>query len=130
MENRPHLGALNLKAQGAHKRVLFVCSGGMLRSATSAQFMSALGDWNTRNAGTMPSALPPVHANLVEWAEIIYCMEDHHAEFMAEEFPWAQAKIRTLDIPDQYFYRDPKLIQLLHEKFAKEIKEAASHVDP
>src|SRR5258708_38492383 len=88
MADRPHLGMLNLKAQGSHKRALFVCSGGMLRSATSAHFMAALGDWNTRNAGTMHSALPPVHPNLVEWAEVIYCMEDEHAQFVANEFPW------------------------------------------
>lgn len=130
MADRPHLGALNLAAQGAHKRALFVCSGGMLRSATSAHFMAAMGDWNTRNCGTMASALPPMHANLMEWAEVIYCMEDHHAESVTNQFPWAQGKIKVLNIKDIYVYRDPKLVQLLHEIFEKEVKEAASHVDP
>jgi len=130
MADRPHLGSLNLAAQGSHKRVLFVCSGGMLRSATSAHFMAAVGDWNTRNCGTMSSALPPMHANLMEWAEVIYCMESEHAQAVTNQFPWAQAKVKVLNIKDKYFYRDPALINLLHEIFEKEIAEAASHVDP
>jgi predicted protein tyrosine phosphatase len=128
MADRPHLGSLNLAAQGTHKRALFVCSGGMLRSATCAHMMAAVADWNTRNCGTMSSALPPMHGNLMEWAETIYCMERHHAEAVAAEFPWAQNKIVVMGIPDRFPYRDPELINLIGNYFKDAIKEAEKNV--
>lgn len=121
---RPHLGQLNLAAQGGYRRALFVCSGGMLRSATSAQWAASELDWNTRSAGTMDAALPPVHPNVVEWAQVIYCMEQHHAGAVAGLFPWAKDKIQVLNIPDVFHYRAPKLIALLEQLFAKELSEA------
>jgi len=125
MEERPHLGQLNLAAQGNFKRALFVCSGGMLRSATAAQWaVTALG-WNTRNCGTMEAALPPAHANLIEWADSIYCMEDHHKDAIVNRFPWAVDKITVLNIPDIFNYRAPNLIRMLENAFAEESSVAA-----
>lgn len=124
MPEQPHLGNLNLKAQGDYKRVLFVCTGGMLRSATAAQYLAAVANWNTRNAGTMEGALPTVNEYLVQWAEVIYCMEDHHAEYVKQNFEWAKDKVRVLGIRDMFPYRDPELVEILSQKFAKEIKEA------
>jgi predicted protein tyrosine phosphatase len=127
MTAEPHLGNLNLKAQGDYKRVLFVCTGGMLRSATAAHMMAAVADWNTRNAGTMDGALPTVNEYLVAWAEAIYCMEPRHADAVSAAFPWAVPKIKVLGIPDRFPYRDPELVDILNDKFAKEIKEAQAH---
>lgn len=124
MADRPHLGSLNLAAQGSHKRALFICSVGMLRSATCAHMMAAVADWNTRSCGTMASALPPLHANLMEWAEDIYCMQAEHAKAVEDQFPWAMSKVKVLNIPDQFMYRDDRLINIIHEKFKKEIEEA------
>lgn len=122
-EVQPHLGQLNLEAQGHYKRALFVCSGGMLRSATAAQWAAAVLDWNTRNCGTAEAALPPAHANLLEWAQIIYCMEDRHREALASRFPWAQEKMQVLGIPDVFEYRHPQLLALLEKHFADEMPE-------
>lgn len=118
--DRPHLGQLNLAAQGDYKRVLFVCSGGMLRSATCAHWAFANKDWNTRSAGTMDAALPPVHANVVEWAETIYCMEDAHATIVKCKFPWAADKVKVLNIPDRFYYRNPKLIEHIKKALENE----------
>jgi predicted protein tyrosine phosphatase len=115
--NRPHLGQLNLAAQGNYKRVLFVCSGGMLRSATAAHWAASALEWNTRNCGTMDEALPPAHVNLLEWAERIYCMEDRHRSSLIDQFPWAQQKMEVLNISDIYCYRDPDLIAELARRF-------------
>ncbi len=119
--DEPHLGQLNLGAQGAYKRALFVCSGGMLRSATAAQWASATLEWNTRNCGTMTAALPPAHENLLAWAEVIYCMEDHHQVDLAHRFPWAREKMQVLSIPDVFCYRDPALVATLEDRFATDI---------
>lgn len=120
MTERPHLGQLNLAAQGDYKRVLFVCSGGMLRSATCAHWATVFKEWNTRSAGTMDAALPPVHPNVVEWAEVIYCMEDTHAAQVKKLFPWAAEKIKVLNIPDRFCYRDPELIKRIEKALANE----------
>lgn len=117
IEQRPHLGQLNLAAQGNYKRALFVCSGGMLRSATAAQWAASKLDWNTRNCGTMDAALPPAHANLLEWADTVYCMENHHKEALLEKFPWAIDKIVVMDIPDIFNYRSSELVELLEKYF-------------
>lgn len=125
MAQRPHLGQLNLQAQGPNRRVLFVCSGGMLRSATSAHWAASILDWNTRSAGTMDAALPPIHKNLAEWAEVIYCMEPEHAAYVKKKFPWAKDKVEVLDIPDCFYYRHPKLVELLEQRFAEELKKVS-----
>lgn len=118
IEERPHLGQLNLAAQGNYKRALFVCSGGMLRSATAAQWAASALHWNTRSCGTMEAALPPVHANLMEWADVVYCMEDHHKEQLRDKFPWAAEKIVVMDIPDIFGYRSTELVEKLEVYFS------------
>lgn len=120
-ETPPHLGQLNLGAQGDFKRVLFVCSGGMLRSATAAQWASAALDWNTRNCGTLDDALPPVHPNLLAWAQVIYCMEPHHRDTIVGRYPWAAGKIEVLHVPDNFEYRHPELVRWFEKRFANEI---------
>jgi protein-tyrosine phosphatase len=117
-----HLGQLNLEAQGNFKRVVFVCTGGMLRSATAAQWAASALDWNTRSCGTRDSALPPAHANLMEWADVIYCMEDHHRASLVSQFPWAEQKIQVLNIPDLFEYRHPTLVTMLERHFAADIQ--------
>ncbi len=116
-DERPHLGQLNLEAQGDFKRALFVCTGGMLRSATAAQWAACVLNWNTRSCGTRDIALPPPHPNLMEWAEEVYCMEEAHREELAKRFPWAQKKLVVLNIPDTFYYRDPDLVALLEKRF-------------
>lgn len=121
IEQRPHLGQLNLAAQGNYKRALFVCSGGMLRSATASQWAACTLHWNTRNCGTMEAALPPAHANLLEWAEIVYCMEERHKAELIERFPWAEPKTVVMEIPDIFSYRSPELLALLENYFATDL---------
>ncbi len=123
VESRPHLGQLNLEAQGAYKRALFVCSGGMLRSATAAQWAAVALNWNTRNCGTWEAALPPPHANLLEWAQVVYCMEEHHRAALVKRFPWAEPKMQVLGIPDDFYYRSPQLVELLEQYFAADLPE-------
>jgi len=69
--------------------------------------------------------LPPAHANLIEWADSIYCMEDHHKDAIANRFPWAVDKITVLNIPDIFNYRAPNLIRMLENAFAEEFSVAA-----
>lgn len=105
--------------QGPAKRALFVCTGGILRSATGAH-LGAIRGWNTRSCGIMDEAIPPVHQNLLEWAQEIFCLEQHHANHIEDLFPGAYGhKIQVLGIPDNFAYRDPELVRLISERLDK-----------
>jgi predicted protein tyrosine phosphatase len=117
--------------QGKYHRALFLCSAGLLRSATSASIFSGKPYlFNTRNAGTSPEyALIDVSIPLIVWADGIYLMEDNnnrelqrfmHEEGCTPEFvAIVNAKAHVLNIPDNFAYRDPKLIRLLKAAMKK-----------
>lgn len=98
--------------QGNYPRALFVCSAGMLRSATACHVMAGHG-WNTRCAGTEEYAIQPLHPNTMDWAQEIYCMEAYHADHIPDRF---KDKVIVLDILDVYTYRHPDLIAVIEEK--------------
>lgn len=107
--------------QGAYKKALFVCTGGILRSATAAHVAASEKGWNTRSCGIMDESIPPVHPNLLEWADTIYCLEAHHRDFINAEFNGKYAgKITVLGIRDNYEYRNDELKQLVREKLTGE----------
>lgn len=113
--------------QGNYKKVLFVCSAGLLRSATAAHVFSGEPyNWNTRTAGvSVEYALNPVTEALLEWADKVYCMEPEHLEDLKHIFGdivddllerRGNDFIEVLNIPDTFPYRDPQLVKLLQEK--------------
>ena len=57
------------------KRVLCLCSAGLLRSARLAQILQQEYNYNTRNAGVADYALIPVNTALLKWADEIVCVE-------------------------------------------------------
>lgn len=105
--------------QGSRKKALFVCTGGILRSPSAAHFASDAKGWNTRSCGIIPEAIPPMHINLLEWADEIYCLEPCHAQFIRQEYGHDyEQKIRVLNIPDVYEYREPRLLAQLAERLS------------
>jgi predicted protein tyrosine phosphatase len=113
--------------QDKYKRVLFLCSAGILRSATAAHVFSAEPyNWNTRTAGvSIRHALNPVSEALLNWADKVYCMENenyHELEYIFEDTlndlleEKGKDFIKVLNIPDTYPYRDPELVELLKQK--------------
>jgi predicted protein tyrosine phosphatase len=106
--------------QGDYKRVLCVCSAGILRSATAAHILCQDPyHFNTRNVGTASYALIPLTEDLIQWADEIVCMEPEHEIVVRQKMiDWAFNKpIVTLHIEDIYEYRDPKLIKLIQQKY-------------
>ena len=66
--------------QGNTKKVLTVCSAGLLRSATLQNFLIKEYGYNVRNCGTEGSyALIPISEALVKWAdEIVFVSIDNY----------------------------------------------------
>ena len=74
-------------------RVLFICSQNKLRSPTAEQVFA---DWpgiDCMSAGTNRGAETQLTPKLVEWANIIFAMEEQHQCKFAERFrPQLKAK--------------------------------------
>ena len=104
--------------QGDYQRVLFVCSAGLLRSATGATVGSQL-DLNTRNCGSEHYALIPLSVNLINWAQKIYFVNEYNLLSAIETFEhnpeildMLEAKSVTLDLEDTYDYMNPELVAI------------------
>ena len=106
--------------QGDYKRVLTVCSANMLRSPTIAHVLSAEPyNFNTRSAGVAGFALIPVTEELLMWADEVVCADTEHALYIRDKLMQYQLDkpIVNLNIPDIYEYRNPKLIELIKERY-------------
>lgn len=107
--------------QGTDKRLLFVCSAGLLRSATGANLYAKKGH-NTRNCGTHEYALIPLSVNLIAWADnIIFVNGDNYKKalnvFEGDDMVHMLIeKSYVLNIPDIFAYNDPMLIRFLEEQ--------------
>ena len=103
--------------QGKYKRVLCVCSAGILRSATTALVLSQEPfNFNTRSAGVEYYALIPVTEVLLEWAEEIVCMTKEHQKQLKN---MTEKPIKCLNIPDSYEYRNKELEKMIKENYAQ-----------
>ena len=111
-------GVINNPYQGMDKKVLFVCSAGILRSATAARIYGR--KYNTRCAGTgLQYALIPLNEILMEWADEIVFVNPYNydqAGFYFDLVPYMD-KIKVLDIPDEYEHMDPRLIDHFYQQY-------------
>jgi len=99
--------------QGDFKRVLCVCSAGLLRSPTIAYVLSNNG-YNTRAAGVHDYALVEVDEVLIQWADIIVFAAAEHHKVLKDSLEGKE--VYVLNIPDMYPFRDPKLVEIINEK--------------
>jgi predicted protein tyrosine phosphatase len=104
----------NNQYQGPEKRLLFVCSVGMLRSPTFADVATKLG-FNARSCGTSKEALIPLSVNLILWADkIIFMNRENYLEAKEtfEPVDWVSnidEKKIILGIEDDYARNDAYL---------------------
>ena len=103
--------------QGQYPKILCVCSAGLLRSPTLAYVLSNKG-CNTRAAGVHDYALVPVDNVLAEWADQIICVEPYIRNTLLAALPEYENKCIALNIPDNFEYRAPELIQIIEEQLA------------
>ena len=111
-------GVVSNPYQGDDKKVLFVCSMGILRSATGARLYAP--KYNTRSAGSWGDALIPLTPILIAWAnEIVFVNKENYdnacSEFGEEVFKETPTKV--LDIPDKYPHMHPSLVAEFERKY-------------
>lgn len=118
---RNRLGNCHNPYQGKSKRVLTICSAGLLRSPTAAWVLSnEPWSFNTRSCGYNDEyALILVDQVLLEWADEIVVMDEiqqFHVNNMLSRFDYDKP-VHNLNIEDDYSFRDPELVEILHAKF-------------
>lgn len=107
-------------SQGETKKVLTVCSAGLLRFATLQNMLIKEYGYNVRNCGTVESyALIPISEALVKWAdEIVFVNEENYNHVKHElDALGISHKCYVLDIPDMYSFNDPELIRICKEQY-------------
>jgi predicted protein tyrosine phosphatase len=104
-------------------KVLFVCSRNQWRSPTAEQVWQRHPKVHARSGGTSPSARHHVSAEDIQWADVIFVMEDKHkSRLLAEHRRLLLHKtIHMLDIPDQYRYMDPALVDELQTSVSQRL---------
>ena len=111
-------GVVRNPYQGKDKKVVFICSMGILRSATGARIYAH--KYNTRTAGSYPDALVPLTPMLIAWAdELVFVNRDNY-EFIRgiyDDNPEIIKKSTVLNIPECYQHMHPELIKSFKEQY-------------
>lgn len=104
-------------------RVLFICSQNRLRSPTAEQVFSQHQGLECASAGLNNDAENPVTPELLDWAEVVFVMERAHRNKLNAKFKGylRNARVICLDIPDEFEFMDPKLVQLLKVKVSRHL---------
>lgn len=108
------------------KKLLFLCSRNKLRSPTAEAVFAEYAELEVESAGLDRYAEVPVSTEAIEWADMIFVMEKSHKSKLSKNFqPFLKGKrVICLDIPDDYEYMEPALIELLKQKVLPLLKIA------
>ncbi|MEG4348117.1 methyltransferase domain-containing protein [Microcoleus sp. LAD1_D5] len=101
-------------------KILFVCSQNKWRSLTAEKICEKVSGYSVRSAGTEKGARIRVTEGLLGWADWIFVMEKKHGDRLRSKFPESieGKKVICLQIPDNYEYMEPELVELLQAKLS------------
>src|SRR3954447_22480032 len=102
------------------QKLLFVCSRNRIRSLTAEKLFASSPHYQVRSVGTQPDARVVATEGHLGWADIIFCMEKSHLNRLRRKFPEAlgDKHVVCLQIPDDYSYMEPSLIDELRAKLS------------
>lgn len=108
--------------QGKTRKVLCVCSAGLLRSPTLANVLHKELGYNTRAVGTAKNfALIPLSEALIAWADEIVFTDTACLDYLdtetEEEIGLYECPVFVLDIPDVHNYGDAELEKACLEQY-------------
>ncbi len=112
--------------QGKAKKVLCVCSAGLLRSPTLAWILSNEPfNYNTRAVGTSNDyALIALDEVQLQWADAVVFVDDNNHISACYDFKELIDNMEhyVLDIPDIYKFRHPKLVEIATQQLKEAFK--------
>lgn len=100
------------------RHLLFICSQNRLRSPTAEAVFAKFSGVDVDSAGLNHDAVVPLSPEQLKWADVIFVMETAHREKLRRKYKrhLNGQRVIVLNIPDNYDYMDPALIELLKIK--------------
>jgi predicted protein tyrosine phosphatase len=100
------------------RRVLFVCRLNRSRSATAERVFCKRPDLEVRSAGTSSDAMVRVNRRMLDWADVVFIMDEDQRNSLGQMFPShpALGRLVCLEIPDDFTFLEPALVQILEER--------------
>lgn len=82
------------------------------------------------SAGLNPDAENPLTSDLLEWADLVFVMEERHRRRPSKGFsPWLKDKrVISLDNPDDYEFMAPELVELLEKRVTGHLPQGGSRI--
>lgn len=98
--------------------ILFVCSRNQWRSPTGEEVLRNRSGVEVRSAGTSRNARRRLTLVDIRWADLILVMEEKHKSRIRADFrdEVTFKALHVLDIPDDYGFMDPELVEIIREK--------------
>lgn len=99
-------------------KLLFVCTVNYIRSATAHEIYRDDARFEVQSAGTSRLARQRLTPALLAWADAVIVMEKRHRDVIRRQYPavYRQKRVACLQLPDDYLYMEPQLIEVLRER--------------
>ena len=98
------------------KNLLFICSGGLDRSPCAEALFENSERYDAKSAGIGPLTENPVTKEMIDWADVIFCMESEHQRLLFKKFDNIDKEIVVLGVSNEFCRYDPELEKVLREK--------------
>lgn len=107
-------------------RLLFICSQNKIRSLTAEHMLQGVPGYSVKSAGTEPRSRIRVNEGHIGWADIIFVMEKKHLRILEDNFQETLngKRLICLNIPDEFIYMEPDLIDELKAGISQHIELA------
>lgn len=114
-----------MKRDSIPLKVLFICTFNMMRSVTAENIFRDDPMLEVKSAGIHPEAVVRVDEGLLEWADLIFVMEDTHQAFIDKNLDSLNLfkKIICLNISDEYNYMDADLMGILKKRVGTHLND-------
>ena len=108
--------------------LLFVCSRARRRSATAEAVFAGVAGCAAMAAGTAPDADEPVTADHLDWADVVFVMQEVHRARLNRTLSSALRgkRVVCLGIPDDYDFMDTALVRLLWDRVPQSVPALAA----
>ena len=116
------------KSAQRKKHILFVSNTNVHRSPTAELLFSEKPGYEVRSAGISMLSKMPVTRELVEWADMIFVMDEAREgqkTALLKNFPMIaglEEKIVVLNIPDKYLFGSQELVRIIEKKMKRYIE--------
>lgn len=106
--------------------ILFVCGRNKWRSPTAEKIYKNDQRRNVRSAGISEKSNHQVNGNDIFWADLIVVFEHKYKSWIIEKFRDLHLlRIKNMDIPDEYEYMNPELVEMIKDRVEDYIKYLA-----